>query len=1672
MKITSPLVKLTKSCIILLLIIATGCVSTRPHKLYPERENETAKENDMYDGPDKAAQFEFNRTKDPATGIIPRGSYVAALNKTTELKVAAGFGPGSTNQFGAGWVERGPTSDVVGSSNGNTRANSGVASGRIRAVLVDAADATKKTVWVGGVDGGLWKTTDITVSPANWTLVNDYMSNLAIADIVQQPGNPNNMFLCTGEGYFNIDAVGGNGVFKSTDHGVTWTQIASTTGWSANRIQVDAAGNIYVATAAAGSFTATGLQRSTDGGNNWVNITPTGSSSRIADMELSSTGRMHIATGLGNSTVGMYRYTDNPATVTSAGWTASATAFPYPSGANCRVELGCNGNVLYALPSNTAAQVATIYKSTDGGANWAATASQPAAGWASAQAWYSLGVDIDPSDPTNGCIVGGLDPYKTTNGGTTWTKIADWTNNASLPPLTTQYVHADIHKIVWYDNGNKLIFACDGGIHYSSDKGVTIRDRNIGLRIKQFYSCAIHPSTTNYFIAGAQDNGNHKFTNAGLSSTEEFIGGDGAFTAIDQNEAQFQFAAYVFSVYRKSTDGGATWSTVNWSSSVGQFINPWDYDNTGNRIYGCWSAGQYFRWDDPQSGTTASAVTVAAFNSAVVSTVHVSPYTTNQVYFGTAAGRVVRVTNAQSATPTGTNITGAGMPAGANLSCVNTGTDDNNLIACFSNYGVASVWVSSNGGTNWTSLDNNGVNLPDMPVRWCMFYPGDNTRAILATETGIWETDLINGTSTVWVANTSFPTVRTDMLEYRSADGILAAATHGRGLWTTTINDMRTADFRTKGTDNYSTTGNWEFNTYGSVYLDARSIPAAGNNVQVQAGHTLTLDANHVVNTGKTFTVNGTLNCGTNTISGAGGFTTAAASTLGIGSTAGITASGATGNIQTSTRTYSTSGNYTYNGANNQAAGNGLPANINNLIIANTGAAADNIVTLSGSVAVNGSTTLSAGILSIASNTLTINGTVSGSGTFTGSASGGVSASNLVIGGTALNQTFNFTQTTAATRSLNNLSLSSGSSATLGTALDVYGTITLTTASLNLNAKNLTLKSNSSGTARVANLTGSALSGATNVTVERYIKLRSPGTGDGAANNGRAYRLLAPVVNTSGSLRANWMEGGMNTAIGTNVNPVPNFGTQVSGAGGNTNGFDVTQTNQSSLFATTNAVTPTYTAIGNTNGTLNALSGYFLYIRGDRSMNMQVPLGTNMPTSHTTLRATGSLVTGTQTSFTNAFVGGGALNLVTNPYPSPIDWALVQPACSNIGNAYTLWDPNVGTRGGFVTVTTAGVVSGGGTATRFIQPGQAFFVQSTGGVPAVSIQESHKSAGNNNTVFIIQPPAPESFQTALYFKEDSGYRRFSDGITVLYDRTYSKSLDANDATEINNWDENIAVDRNGKHLAIESRPVIKLRDTIPLFMNNMKVRSYEFEFVPASFSNAGLNVELVDRFLGTRRLLSVLDTTVVPFSITTDPASSATDRFMIVFGPKQAPAIDVLTIRAAAAGKSVQVDWEAASETDMDHYELERSADGTAFRQLYRKPALESEERKASYTYLDVNPGKGVNYYRVKAVSKAGLVKYTDKIRVNSDLAVPDISIFPNPSAGSLIGIQFTDMEKGSYQVTIVNKAGQAVYKSQVQHAGGSAIITVRPGVKIDNGAYEMILMKESYRISKHFIVN
>lgn len=754
-----------------------GCTNQRIAKA-KLKSNSHAQENDERNRYDEAmglAQWEFEITKDPETNTVPRNKILDALDYEKKRKDNIQHEAAIT---GMTWKERGPNN--IG--------------GRTRAIIVDPNDAAKKTIWAGGVDGGLWKTTDITATEPNWAPINDLFSNLAITTMAYDSTNNDTMYFGTGEGWYNIDAVAGFGVWRTVDQGANWTQLSSTTGSGfnyVNRIVVHPTNHkVYVAT-------KNGIYLSTDAGASFSIIGYTGIN--VSDIELSASGRVHI--GIGDYwTSRAYHYTDNDGST----WDPSAHNFNAIVGTANRVELAIapsNGNILYALVGTTGV-IKGIYKTTDGGITWAACTATSwndqscvttTSDFTRNQSWYDLAIAVNPSDANN-VIIGGVDLLKTTNGGSTWTQITSWWGGCSR-----QYVHADQHW-VYFEPGSSTIayFGNDGGVWRTADANAatpTITEKNTNYNVTQYYSASIHPTAyRNFLLGGAQDNGSHIIKAAGIGSGTEVTGGDGAFCHIEADQPQYQYTSYVQNNFYRSTDTGASFTQIV-SSANGPFITSWDFDNTNDILYAAYTTNNIRRYSTMHG--TPSATTLSPSGTAGdVTHIKVSPNTPTTIYVGTNTGKVYKMTSANG-TPATTNITGASFPGGS-VSCVEVEKGNElHLLVTFSNYSVVSVWESTDGGTSWTSIEGN---LPNLPVRWAIFSPANNDNALLATETGVYSTDNINGASTNWGINSGgMPNVRVDMLKVRLSDSIVLAATHGRGLFTTDVFSAAHADF---GADN------------------------------------------------------------------------------------------------------------------------------------------------------------------------------------------------------------------------------------------------------------------------------------------------------------------------------------------------------------------------------------------------------------------------------------------------------------------------------------------------------------------------------------------------------------------------------------------------------------------------------------------------------------------------------------------------------------------------------------------------------------------------------------------------------------------------------------------------------------------------------------------------------
>ncbi|GAA4741539.1 hypothetical protein [Flavisolibacter ginsenosidimutans] len=742
-----------------------------------EEENELLESGNKLRYIEEAIRQEFELTKSPVTGDVPRYKLLQAMDYTTQRLQQR---TQSRAIQGVNWVERGPNN--IG--------------GRTLSLLFDANDADYSTVYAGAADGGLWRCLDINAVAPVWNKVSDQFDNLAVSTIAQQANNPAKMYFGTGEGYFNVDAVQGFGIWRSLDNGTTWQHLPSTTDGNFRTVQkivVTNNGYVYAAT------TPGGIMRSKDGGITWEKVLGGGPG---ADLEIAANGNLWASIGIfspgsvwtsATGDAGSWTNKTPPANATNG--MQRITIACAPSDANTVYVLGHDGN------SN---DCNNIWYSNNAGTLWTPRVAPlvtdqvaTAPNFTRGQAWYDLPVAVDPNNPLS-LVIGGVDLHRSIDAGATWIHISKWYNSIATAYPLLPVVHADQHAIVFSPgSSDKILFGNDGGIFLSpnitaalSDVTVaTVNAKNNGYNVTQFYAVAQHPANQNYFLAGAQDNGSQKFSGGtGTQATSEASGGDGAFCHIDQQDPNYQFTSYVYNNYYRSTDGGVTFNSTVSNSSNGSFVNPTALDNTSKMLYADYTTvstrvgGQFGRWDTRSSSTSMDAITVTNFANASVTHVAVSPNVANRIYFGLSNGRIVYVDGANTASGTvaGTIVrTGTGSVSGI---AIEPGNEAHMLIT-YANYDVQNVLETFDGGTTWTNVEGN---LPNMPVRWVVFNPSNYHQAFIATELGVWSTDNLAGTSTEWnPTNGGFANVRVDMLKI--VGNQMAAATHGRGLFTTTL---------------------------------------------------------------------------------------------------------------------------------------------------------------------------------------------------------------------------------------------------------------------------------------------------------------------------------------------------------------------------------------------------------------------------------------------------------------------------------------------------------------------------------------------------------------------------------------------------------------------------------------------------------------------------------------------------------------------------------------------------------------------------------------------------------------------------------------------------------------------------------------------------------------------
>ncbi|WP_171047140.1 T9SS type A sorting domain-containing protein [Mesohalobacter halotolerans] len=375
----------------------------------------------------------------------------------------------------------------------------------------------------------------------------------------------------------------------------------------------------------------------------------------------------------------------------------------------------------------------------------------------------------------------------------------------------------------------------------------------------------------------------------------------------------------------------------------------------------------------------------------------------------------------------------------------------------------------------------------------------------------------------------------------------------------------------------------------------------------------------------------------------------------------------------------------------------------------------------------------------------------------------------------------------------------------------------------------------------------------------------------------RAFRMVSSSV-TGGSIFDNWQNAGVNDAgIGTHI-------TGEQGTVGNynaTTGIDYTQSGAPSLFSFSagwNAVTNTKTT------DLEVGVPYRLMVRGDRN----VDLNDNEATpSETILKSIGDLEVGTENiTFPSATAGSNTFAFIANPYQSRIDVSEVLAANSSKADDTKLWvwDPMINTRGGFVTIdqfssgngtATPFVAGENSSATKFIEPGQAFFIQLSGSDSNISFTESVKDVSN-----LSQSPESLSQQPQLLFNLHNEDQEVIDAIRLRFSPDGNNDIDQLDISKLGNMDENLASVNGNSLFTIQKRSLPETDEEISLFTNNWRNENYSFS---ANLNNLeATDVYLVDHYLGTETLIS--NGTAYSFSVDANISESVSSlRFALRF---------------------------------------------------------------------------------------------------------------------------------------------------------------------------------------------
>ncbi|HYE96012.1 MAG TPA: T9SS type A sorting domain-containing protein [Rubricoccaceae bacterium] len=650
-----------------------------------------------------------------------------------------------------------------------------------RVTDIAAHPASPSTYFVATATGGVFKTLDngATFAPVG----EDYLS-LSIGALAIDPQTPQRLYVGTGEsnGGGGSLTYGGSGVFRSPDGGLQWVSLGLEETSTIGRIVVHPTDPNTIWVAAAGKLFSTdehrGIYRTTDGGATWDRTLFVNDSTGAVDVAINpqDPSVVYAATWerirrphhrhFGGDGSGLWRSTDGGVT-----WTELTNGLPsgFDVGRIGVAVSASSPNVVYAIYADQSGDFLGVYRSANGGDTWARTNDGSLSSMYATFGWWFGNVRVDPTNPDVAYVLG-LDVYKTTNGGASWS-------------YASGSMHVDQHAL-WIDptNPSRLLAGNDGGVYHSSNAGASWAKPPGGFPVTQFYTSEIDATQPQRLYGGTQDNGTNRTLTGNLNDWHSIYGGDGFVVRVDPTNNQFVYAESQYGGFGRSTNGGASFIPGRpGTSGRANWMTPYELSpqNPATLILG---TDRVFRSTNRGASWTAISPDLTEGPGpgnlvfGTITTLAFAPSDDQTIYAGTDDGHVWVTRNGGGAWQ---EIT-AGLPDRWITKVAVHPANPEIAYVTLSGYRQADylphVFRTDNAGATWTDRSSN---LPEAPVNDLVIDPVSSDRLFVGSDVGVFYSD---DAGLTWAAlGTDLPMVPVMDLTLHARQ--LVAGTYGRSMY-------------------------------------------------------------------------------------------------------------------------------------------------------------------------------------------------------------------------------------------------------------------------------------------------------------------------------------------------------------------------------------------------------------------------------------------------------------------------------------------------------------------------------------------------------------------------------------------------------------------------------------------------------------------------------------------------------------------------------------------------------------------------------------------------------------------------------------------------------------------------------------------------------------------------